>query len=299
MSERRVSLFAVAGLAAILGARVAGGTLTVTVLDGNAAVSGAEVCVGSFSNRTAIGTALTNASGVAAFARVPSSAILVTASHLGRGAEASVVPSGSNAAVTLRLIAGGPTCAGTLSIQPLPTGAAVPGGGTVVVPSPFVLKATPVPKTIPALSPVLLRKTEFCFGALGAGCGGAQFDIPIAALCSFGSCSINGGSWRHDECCSAHPHGMACRYGPADSITGHDGNCVAQWNAALAKLSYAWRRDVDFSKPNATGIVVFTDYCARPGSRVHQEDVQFCCSARAHAENVASKFADPAIRVCD
>ena len=159
MSERRASLFAVAGLAAILGARGADGVLAVTVLDGNAAVPGAQVCVGSLSNRTAIGTAVTNASGVAAFAQVPSSAILVTASHLGRGAEASVVPGGSNAAVTLRLSAGGPTCAGTLPVQPLPTGAAVPGGGTVVVPTPFVLRETPVPQVLPTLSVVFKRKT--------------------------------------------------------------------------------------------------------------------------------------------
>ena len=172
MSGRRVSIGAAAGLAALLGARAAAGTLAVTVLDGNAAVPGAQVCIGSLSNRTAIGTALTNAAGVAVFAQVPSSAILVTASHLGRGAEASVVPTGSDTALTLRLAAGGLGCSGPPPIRTLPPGPAVPGGGdTVVVPKPIVLKETPVLNDPPSFSPVVIRKTEFCFGALGAGCG--------------------------------------------------------------------------------------------------------------------------------
>ncbi len=302
MTRRRVSVGAASSLAILLGARAAAGALAVTVLDGNAPVSGARVCLGSLSNRAAIGTALTNAAGEAAFAQVPSSAILVTASHLGRGAEASVVPSGSHAALTLRLAAGGPTCSGSITVQPLPQGPAVPGGrGTVIVPTPFVLEKTPVPQTLPTVPVVFKRKTEFCFGALGAGCGGAQFGIPIAALCSFGSCSINSGSWLHDQCCSSHPHGMACQAGPLDAITGNDGNCVAEWNRALNRLAdYSWRRNVDFSKPNATGIVVFADYCAKAGGRIHKDDVaRFCCSGHAHAPEVASKFADSNLRICD
>ncbi|MFI5119352.1 MAG: carboxypeptidase-like regulatory domain-containing protein [Thermoanaerobaculia bacterium] len=302
MSSRRMSFGAAAGMAALLGAHAAAGALAVTVVDGNTAVPGAQVCVGSLANRAAIGTALTNAAGVAVFAQVPSSAILVTASHLGRGAEASVVPTGSNTSLTLRLAAGGLGCSGPPPIRTLPPGPAVPGdGGTVLVPTPFVLKETPVPVTLPTVSVVFKRKTEFCFGALGAGCGGAQFDIPVLALCGFGSCSINSGSWLHDECCSSHPHGMACQYGPLDAITGNDGTCVAEWNRSLNRLpDYTWRRDVDFNKPNATGIVVFADYCAREGSHVHQDDVaRFCCSGRAHALVVASKFADTNLRVCD
>lgn len=291
---------AVVLLAAALFAPAAAGSVTVTVLDGNSPVPGARVCVGVPGNRSSIGSATTNASGVAHFSQSPSGTIQVTAGLTGRGAEAIVTPSGATTAVTLRLAEGGPTCTGTPSLQPLPTGGAVPGGGgSVVVPSPFVLKETPVPKSLPGVSPVLTTKREFCFGALGAACGGAQIGLPVAALCSFGSCSINGGSWRHDECCFRHPGGMACRLGPVDQFTGHDGNCVDEWNRAVSRLGYRWQRNVDFNKPNTVGTVVFADYCARAGSEVHVADVPFCCSRRAHVKQVASQFADPNLRVCD
>jgi len=35
------------------------------------------------------------------------------------------------------------------------------------------------------------------------------------------------------------------------------------------------------------------------GSEVHVNDVPFCCSGTAHVKQVASKFADPNLRVCD
>ena len=183
---------------------------------------------------------------------------------------------------------------------PLPVGAAMPGtGGTVNLPPPIVIKEVPPLQNPPVFSPVVIRETEYCFGALGAECGGAQFNIPILALCGLGHCSINGGSWRHDECCAAHPAGMACRYGPADQLTGHDGNCVSEWNRALGGISYAWGRGVDFSKPNATGLVNFADYCAQSGSRLHKDDVAFCCSGQAHVEQIASKLADANVRICN
>ena len=299
MRLRNDLLLVVTAFAATLAAP-AMASVSVTVLDGNSPVSGARVCLGSLGSRAAIGTALTDASGVARFSQSPSSTFLVTASLSNRGAEASVAPTGTASTVTLRLGVGGPTCTGPAPNLTLPEGSAIPGGGgSVVAPSPFVLKETPVPKTIPRVSPVLTTKREFCFGALGAGCGGAQVGIPVAALCSFGSCSINGGSWRHDECCFRNPAGMACKHGPLDQLTGHDGNCVTEWNRALARLGYNWRREVDFNRANTTGTVVFADYCARPGSEVHVNDVPFCCSGTAHVKQVASKFADPNLRVCD
>ena len=292
-------LLVVAGFTAALAAP-AMASVAVTVLDGNVPVPGARVCLGSAADRSAIASGVTNASGVANFSQSPAGTFRVTASSLSRGAEANVTPSGTATAVTLRLGAGGPTCTDPSPSLALPDRSGIPGGGgSVVAPSPFVLKETPVPKTIPRLSPVLATKREFCFGALGAGCGGAQVGLPVAALCSFGSCSINGGSWRHDECCFRNPQGMACRFGPADQVTGHDGNCVNEWNRALARLGYTWRRNVDFNRPNTTGTVVFADYCARPGSEVHVNDVPFCCSGTAHVKQVASKFADPNLRVCD
>lgn len=299
MPRGSMGVFA-AAFAAVFGSPATAAGLTVTVLDGNAAVPQARVCVGFSSNRSAIGSALTSAAGTASFASSPAPPFLVTASLGERGAELAVAPAGAPPSITLRLAAGGPKCTG-VSIQPLPT-VNLPGtGGSVVVPTSIVLKDTPVFRQ-PQFSPIVLnRKREFCFGALGAGCGGAQFDIPVLALCSFGSCSINSGSWLHDECCSRDPHGMACQYGPLDAITGNDGNCVAEWNRALSRLpDYTWRRDVDFNKPNATGLVVFADYCARAGSPIHKDDVaRFCCSGQGRALQVVSKFADPNLRICN
>jgi hypothetical protein len=275
----------------------AAGSLTVTVVNTQGArVPGARVCLGSSSNHIAFGTTSTDASGVARFTSVPGGTFLVTANLSGSGASRTLTGGDGAAAVTLRLAAGGPACvAGTVSIQPLPGQT----GSTVVTPSP-ISPGLPAPQTLPTISPTpVTGDARFCFGALGADCGGAQVGLPLLALCSLGRCQINGGSWLHDECCVAHPHGMACQLGPLDAVTGNDGNCVAEWNRATSRLNYTWTRQVDFSKPNRTGIVVFTDYCAQSGSRVHVDDVPFCCTRSAHLLDVASSFADPNVRVCN
>lgn len=168
--------------------------------------------------------------------------------------------------------------------------AGVSGGsaGGSPAPSPSVTpgKVTPPSGSLrPGTVGPISGKVEHCFGALGAQCGGAQFGLPVAALCSLGSCQINAGSWEHDQCCWDHPAGMACRAGPADGILGHDGNCVAEWNKALGRLQAGlnWRRSIDFNRPNATGQVNFPEYCAPRNTMVHQDDVRYCCSRAATA----------------
>ncbi len=267
-----------------------------TVIDDGTVVPGARVCLGTATARTAFGQATTNADGVALLPQAPAGAV-VTAGHLDRGGARAVSPATS--AVTLTLAVNAPQCTETPSLS-LPQRSAVPGSAdTVITPAPIVIQNPPPTQNPPAFSPVTLRAPQHCFGALGAECGGAQFGLPVTALCSSGSCWIDGGSWRHDECCAAHAAGMACRNGPLDQLTGHDGNCVNEWNRALAGINYAWRRQVDFNETNATGTVVFREYCALAGSRIHRDDVEFCCSRQAHTEQVASKFADPNVRICN
>jgi hypothetical protein len=123
-----------------------------------------------------------------------------------------------------------------------------------------------------------------CFGALGMDCGAPVEGLKVkVALCGPGGCLINGGSWEHDECCAEHPAGMACRRGPFDAALGHDGNCVREWDKAvtLAALGLNWFRRLDTNKCNASGRVVFSEYCALKGSLVHKDDVQYCCSRTA------------------
>ena len=290
-------------LGALLDATVAYGGVTVTVRDGSGTVAGARVCLGNTTSRLAYGSALTNPAGVATFTQVPAGVFVVIAEHLNRGVMATVPAGVAAPALTLVLsTSAGPQCS-DVEIQTLPTG--IPGllgtGDHPIIPAPIVLREIPKLDNPAVFSPIVLNlnKPQHCFGALGAECGGAQFFVPVAALCGLGRCSINGGSWRHDECCVAHPMGMACRYGPLDQLTGNDGNCAAEWNRATSRLNYVWGRAVDFNKTNSTGAVVFAEYCAQTGSRVHKDDVEFCCAGHAHTEQVASQFADANIRSCD
>ena len=80
---------------------------------------------------------------------------------------------------------------------------------------------------------------------------------------------------------------MACRLGPLDAITGHDGNCVNAWNKAvrLAGKGLFWTRTVDFFRGNTSGTVEFSLYCAPGNSLVPPEDADKCCSRQTRALN--------------
>jgi hypothetical protein len=145
----------------------------------------------------------------------------------------------------------------------------------------------------PLPTPIQLLNSQHCFGALGNQCGQPPISIPLTALCANGACFVNGGSWDHDECCFRNPQGMACRKGPLDALTGHDGNCVTSWNKAvrLAQKGLNWQRSVDFNRVNSTGTVEFNLYCAPRNALVPPADAPKCCSRLTRALNVTETVA--------
>ncbi len=265
------------------------------------------VCAGTPQQPAQFGSAKTNASGIAVLRGVPAQTVQVTA-HRGLIGATLVYQVGTASAqsVALRLPA-------TVTYKTCSAGNdANPPIGTAKIPQP----SSPAPAELkldkaqlpnerltsaaPGRIPV---KREYCFGALGAQCGGAQNGVPTHALCALGQCKINAGSWEHDQCCFAHPRGMACQAGPLDYATGHNGSCVTEWNKALARLSanLNWTRQVDFNRPNSTGRVEFDLYCAPTGTYVHQDDVRYCCSRQADPASVLSAITTlpgSVLRVC-
>jgi hypothetical protein len=162
----------------------------------------------------------------------------------------------------------------------------------------------------PVLPAVTTVKSERCFGAVGAQCGPQQ---GLAGFCAAGRCPVNAGSWAHDECCWRNPNGLACHSGPFDYAAPdrHRNVCAAEWDKAVAHLAGGlnWYRQVDFSKPNTTGVVVHADYCAPGGTIIRAEDEMVCCSRRtpralapADASRVTAQGVknplDPNLRVC-
>jgi hypothetical protein len=130
---------------------------------------------------------------------------------------------------------------------------------------------------------------ERCFGAVGLECA--------VAFCAGNRCQINGGSWEHDECCWAEKvkgTGKSCvSYVPGVSAPV----CHSSWTKANARTTsgFNWVRTVDTNKRNATGKVVFSEYCAQKGSRVHKDDVKYCCSKKA----TNPPFDHPDARICN
>ena len=271
------------------------GTVTVKVFQANQPIGGAVVCVGTAGLLNEFGQGTTDALGAVVFTNVPNEPFVVTAHRGTSGAQLRQATNATGFAPSLGLVrldlpaSGGPRCPDAAP-QPL---------GRPAVPRDFVLPTRVVPTSIV----IDTRKPQHCFGALGAECGLLPtLGLPVTALCSLGTCSINAGSWEHDECCWDHPRGMACQVGPLDSLTGHDGNCVVTWNKALDRLgrSLSWQRSIDFNRENRTGTVVFAAYCAPAGTRIDRADAQFCCSRSAHAPPPAqSKFADTSVMICD
>ncbi len=271
----------------------AAATLEVTVrrADGSPAAN-AVVCVGTSSDLVQFDRRTADAQGRVSFGGNPPTPFVVTASLDGRGVQqqrtgppalGGAPPAFSLLSLTLPSAPGGPSCPATAAgpNRPLISGEAIANRPIVAV-TPFEF--------------VQLRKTEFCFGALGNACGQPQFLIPPTALCTAGFCFINGGSWDHDECCFANPQGMACRNGPLDSLTGHDGHCVTAWNKALRLVGkgLSWKRPVDFSRGNSTGRVDFQIYCAPRSTLLPPEDGRRCCSGRTRALTPAEAAASVA-----
>ena len=276
MSIRSLALKAL--LVALLGSALpapAAVEISVRRADGSPA-AGAIVCVGTPSDLAQLDRKPADAQGRVRFAVTPDGSFVVTASLDGRGAQQarSAPPAlgGTSPAVTLVQLSlpagtGGPAC---------PAG---PTGGGSLVPPGVGGRLPVVPTPIRSVGSISVRK-EHCFGALGMQCGQPQPLLPVSALCANGSCFVNAGSWRHDECCFANPNGMACRMGPLDGLTGHDGHCAAEWDKAVRLVSKGilWRRSVDFGRNNTTGRVEFTLYCAPRDTLISPEDASLCCS---------------------
>ena len=263
------------------------GGVIVRVTRSGQPVANATVCAGVSNDLNQLFQGATDAQGRAQFAKVPQGPFVVTANSGGRGAQQSFnfatpgrVPVFS---VEIALpAAGGPSC---------PTTAAGPSRRVGQGFKDFVVP------TVPAFKSIELKNTQFCFGALGNQCGQPQGIIPPSALCTNGSCLINGGSWDHDECCFRNRQGMACQIGPVDAVTGHNGQCVAAWDKALRLVSkgLSWRRNVDFSRGNSTGTVEFNLYCAPANSLLPPADAAKCCSRLTRALNDAEAVAAEAV----
>lgn len=127
-----------------------------------------------------------------------------------------------------------------------------------------------------------------CFGAAGDNCAVRSGTVQ-EGYCIGTKCPISGGSWEHDECCWKKTveknSGKSCT-APAPGLHAGAGPaqvCNAEWVKALQRTAGGWNwwRTLDTSLLNGSGKVVFNQYCAETGSRVHEKDVKYCCSKRA------------------
>jgi hypothetical protein len=263
-------------------------TLQVTVTDtAGAAVANADICVDSAQNGARLGEGRTDAAGHASvnvladaapsLSAPPVVALRVTASAGARGA---AVQSGALAMVAVRLPgAGGPHCA---------TGQLAQSG-----PGQFAIDSAALQARIAALPRPpgfefvqLNMSPERCFGAAGMRCG----DEPgQAGTCNpFNqTCTINVGSWKHDECCFDNPRGGMCGLNPAaplapGGISSSTTICQADFNMAAARLltPFSWSRRIDFNRVNTTGTVDHAAYCAPAGTLMGEGEQSFCCSGR-------------------
>ncbi len=131
---------------------------------------------------------------------------------------------------------------------------------------------------------------ERCFGAAGDNCAVRNADGIQEGHCIGTKCQISGGSWEHDECCwkktVEKKSGKSC-IAPAPGMSAGSGPaqvCNSEWVKTLQRTAGGWNwwRTLDTSLLNASGKVVFNNYCAETGSRVHAKDVKYCCSKSAH-----------------
>ena len=69
---------------------------------------------------------------------------------------------------------------------------------------------------------------------------------------------------------------------PSDNV------CTDSWNKAFDRTitSLNWSRTVNSLTKNSTGRVQFSEYCAEKGSKVHIQDVRYCCSKQGRSLNI-------------
>jgi hypothetical protein len=154
---------------------------------------------------------------------------------------------------------------------------------------------------------------ERCFGAAGQGCSDT---IGGVGTCVGGACTINAGSWEHDECCVRNRDGGMCdgKFEEMAAVVGVGGPpqvCQAEFNKAFARVGtpLSWRRAVNFNTVNTTQTVDFAAYCAPAGTLMPAgEASRYCCSRAARdvtatesaALNLTNlrQLAGDTIRVC-
>jgi hypothetical protein len=220
------------------GPLVGSGAIEVRVRSGGTAVANAAVCVGTTGDLNRFFQGVTDARGGVRFSPIPGEPFLVTAHAGGAAAQVGANPQtgGSLSVLVLDLVVGAsPRCPanlpagpnrGLLGVIEPPTGSSQPGELTRVA------------------------RPEFCFGAIGMGCGQVPPGLPVSAACAAGACAINGGSWDHDTCCYANPGGFACAGGAADAVGVGPGagnqTCRSEWDKAVRLTTKGlswWRYD--------------------------------------------------------
>ena len=109
-----------------------------------------------------------------------------------------------------------------------------------------------------------------CFGVVGLSCDGIELPSGTFAGCIGDECTINAGSWDHDECCFRSPNGHFC--GVQNAANGPA--CSAQWNVAIHRVTHglSWRRQINKCVHNTVGRVDFSSYCAFSGWIVASTD---------------------------
>lgn len=149
----------------------------------------------------------------------------------------------------------------------------------------------------------LADAAEYCFGAVGQGCGmaaGGPFGSVATCLPNFSgtakdvTCQVSGGSMTHDPCCVRNPYGEFCGNTPATT------QCHAEWDRAVNRFlwGYQWKRKVNSKKENTTGNVVRADYCAPNGKGIHRNDRSLCCSGRSAQASFLDRIGRPSLYVC-
>ncbi len=261
---------------------VGSGAIELRVRSGGAAVANATVCVGIAGDLNLFFQGVTDAQGAVRIAPIPTERFVVTAHTSGAAAQTSLNPPMSGfMLLTLDLQPGAsPRCPATIAAGPNRK---------------LVGEIKPPTSDLRPSELTRVRRTEFCFGAVGMGCGQAPPGIPVTAACALGACVINGGSWDHDTCCYANPGGYACAGGAADAVGLGPGStsavCRAEWDKAvrLTTKGLSWTRQVDFSRGNATGQVEHALFCAPSGTLVPPEDAGKCCSRSTRGLGVAER----------
>lgn len=259
------------------------GAIEVRVRSAGAAVANATVCVGTNADLNRFFQGETDGMGSVRVSPIPAEPFVVTAHNGSAAAQTRLAPAVS---VSLMLL--------TLDLQP---------GASFRCPTDVA--AGPNRKLLGEIKPPVsdqrakqltrVGRPEFCFGAIGMGCGQVPPGLPATAACAAGICWINGGSWEHDTCCYANPGGYACQGGAADAAGLGPGSasqtCRPEWDKAvrLTTKGLSWSRQVDFSRGNATGQVEHALFCAPTGSLLPPEDVGKCCTRTARALNTAEQ----------